>query len=108
MIVKKMEDKCYDCNVEENIVKEATNNNMEPNGFSVNDGFSAFGVHSDTYSYLDMSSDELSAKGNGGSRQLYNYADLNQTEVISTPEETYKPDKIDETSVAEYEKNRSL
>ena len=44
-------------------------------------------VTSDQYSFLDMDSDSLSAKGNGGVRQMHNYVDLNYSDNISTPED---------------------
>jgi hypothetical protein len=44
-------------------------------------------VSSDQYSFLDMDSDSLSAKGNGGLRQMHNYVDLNYNDKISTPED---------------------
>lgn len=50
----------------------------EPVHFSLGKDNSVTGVISDTYSFLDMTSDELSAKGNGGTRQLYHYATLNE------------------------------
>ena len=57
-----------------NINDERTLINQEPNPFSLNlDMANGFGVTSDNYSFLDMSADELTAKGNGGIRQLYNY-----------------------------------
>ena len=46
-------------------VKRATQNNLEPMAFSFGGG--GFGsVVSDQYSFLDMDSDALSAKGDGG------------------------------------------
>ena len=42
---------------------------------------------SDTYSYLDMSTDELSAKGNGGIRMMHGYVGLNHIDKIETPPE---------------------
>jgi hypothetical protein len=66
-------------------VKVATNNNMEPSAFAL--GNSGFGVVSDNYSFLDMNSDDLSAKGNGGIRQMHNYVDLNYNEKISTTQD---------------------
>ena len=42
---------------------------------------------SDTYSYLDMSTDELSAKGNGGTRMMHGYVGLNHIDKIETPPE---------------------
>lgn len=64
-------------------VKVATNNNLEPSAFSLgNSGFG--GVVSDNYSFLDMDPDDLSAKGNGGIRQMHSYVDLNYNDKIST------------------------
>ena len=54
---------------------------------------------SDTYSYLDQDSDELSAKGNGGVRQMHNYVSLGTMENIETPPEDYLPDKIGEVNM---------
>lgn len=64
----------------------------EPLAFSLND----FGsVVSDNYSFLDQSSDELSAKGQGGMRQMHNYVAIHQNDIIETPPDNYTPDKID-------------
>ena len=66
---------------QEQVVREATQNNMEPSAFSFGGGF----VTSDQYSFLDMDSDSLSAKGNGGTRQMHNYVDMNFMDKINTP-----------------------
>ena len=72
-----------------NIQKKRENN--EPECYSLNNfGF----IQSDKFSFLDQSSDELLAKGNGGLRQIHNYATINQSDMIETPPDTYKPDKI--------------
>lgn len=73
---------------QEQMVKQATQNNLEPMafGFSGN-GFG--GIASDQYSFLDMDSDSLSAKGNGGMRQMHNYVDLNYSDKINTPEDDH-------------------
>lgn len=55
-------------------VKQATQNNMEPMAFSLGGGNI---VSSDQYSFLDQNSDELGTTGNGGMRQMHNYVDLN-------------------------------
>lgn len=55
-------------------IKKATQNNMEPMAFSLG-GFGD--VVSDQYSFLDQDPDELRADGNGGMRQMHNYVDLN-------------------------------
>jgi hypothetical protein len=65
-------------------VKKATENNLEPMAFAFGGG--GFGsVTSDQYSFLDMDSDSLAAKGNGGSRQMHNYVDLNYVDSFNTP-----------------------
>jgi len=66
-------------------VKQATNNNLEPMAFSFDGGFN--NIVSDQYSFLDMDSDSLSAKGNGGIRQMHNYVELNYIDKINTPED---------------------
>jgi len=55
-------------------VRQATQNNMEPMAFSLNGGGD---IVSDKYSFWDQDSAELSAEGNGGMRQMHNYMDLN-------------------------------
>ena len=69
---------------QEIMVKKATQNNLEPMAFAFGGSGS---VASDQYSFLDMDSDSLSAKGNGGIRQMHNYVDLNYSDNISTPED---------------------
>jgi hypothetical protein len=58
-------------------VKQATRNNMEPMAFSLGGGGSFGDVVSDQYSFLDQEPDDLKAEGNGGMRQMHNYVDLN-------------------------------
>lgn len=62
-------------------VKQATNNNLEPMAFSFGGGYC--NITSDQYSFLDQDPDSLSAKGNGGMRQMHNYVDLNYSDTIS-------------------------
>jgi hypothetical protein len=57
-------------------VKQATQNNLEPMAFSFGGG-GGCGVASDQFSFLDMDAEDLTAKGNGGMRQMHNYVDLN-------------------------------
>ncbi len=78
---------------QEAMVKKATQNNLEPMAFTFGGSGGSFGsIASDQYSFLDMDSDSLSAKGNGGIRQMHNYVDLNYSDNISTPqdEQDYK------------------
>jgi hypothetical protein len=73
---------------QEVITRQATSNNMEPMAFSLGGGC----IASDQYSFLDMDSEELNTKGNGGMRQMHNYVPLNYSDTISTPtdEHDYK------------------
>lgn len=57
-------------------------------------------VMSDNYSFLDMSSDDLNAKGRGGMRQLHNYVTIDQTNTIYTPTDDYTPDKINDGDIS--------
>ena len=71
---------------------------MEPSAFSFGGGnFSD--IVSDQYSFLDQDEKSLSATGNGGTRQMHNYVDLNYSDNItnsSTDEQDYKANKIPE------------
>ena len=82
---------------EQNINMQATQQNGEPLAFSMGD----FGnVMSDNYSFLDQTSDEMSAKGTGGLRQTHNYVLLqNSGQIIETPPDTYTPDKVGTNSL---------
>jgi hypothetical protein len=64
----------------------------EPNPYMFK-GAGGVGVVSDEFSFLDSSVSELSAQGNGGMRQMYNYVSLDTTpETISTQLQ-FDPDK---------------
>jgi len=85
----------------------ATQNNGEPFAFaSGSDFMGGFGVASDSFSFLDQTSDELSAKGNGGLRQLYNYATIDFHDKINTPAEDYTPDKVGAVSLEQLQQKR--
>jgi hypothetical protein len=87
---------------------QATNFNGEPNSFSLGrESMGGFGVASDNYSFLDQSADELSAKGNGGMRQLYNYATLDLVDKIETPPDNYSPDKVGSVSLEQLQQKRN-
>tara|TARA_Y100000816_G_C26108450_1_gene590266 strand:+ start:2329 stop:2886 length:558 start_codon:yes stop_codon:yes gene_type:complete len=75
-------------------IEKTTDFNMEPTSFSFGDGFSSMGtgVMSDSYSFLDMNSDELGTKGQGGMRQMYNYVGLQDPGLggdIKTPKDDF-------------------
>ena len=58
-------------------LRKATENNMEPMAFSLGSGGGFSDIVSDHYSFLDQNPDDLKADGNGGMRQMHNYMDLN-------------------------------
>jgi hypothetical protein len=75
------------------LTRQATANNMEPYSFSFGLGNIGTGVSSDNFSFLDTPSESLMAEGDGGLRQMYNYASANfQNEItpINTQEESRK------------------
>jgi len=81
----------------------ATFGNEEPMAYGLNQMSSM----SDGYSYWDQSSDELSAKGGGGLRQMHNYVKIDENTSISTPPDTYEPDKVGEISVEKLQEQRN-
>ena len=88
---------------EEQYTQQATQFNLEPLAFSL----SEMGGCSDNYSYLDMTSDELSAKGNGGQRIMHSYAGINTSDQIETPPEDYESVKIGEVSLEQLQQQRN-
>jgi len=87
----------------------ATNYNGEPNAFSIGrESMGLYGVASDNYSFLDQTADELSAKGNGGMRQMYNYATIDIIDKIETPPDDYSPDKVGSVSLEQLQQQRNL
>ena len=74
---------------------QATRGNGEPIGFSMNSGMTF--IQSEKYTFFEASSDDLSAKGFGGNRPLYNYVsatDDSSQYTIHTPPDDYKPNKV--------------
>ena len=52
-------------------------------------------IVSEQFTFYNMSPDELSCKGTGGMRQMYNYVSAkDDTFVIDTPPDTYRPNKL--------------
>jgi len=78
-------------------VREATNNNMEPEPLAFSFGENGANIVSDQYSFIDQDSDELKATGNGGMRQLFNYADINSTFNSNTISHTNNTNTNDTT-----------
>jgi hypothetical protein len=86
--------------------QKATNNNGEPLAFSMSNSYGC-GVASDNYSFLDQESSELSAKGNGGLRQIHHYATINYNDCIETPPDTYSADTIGNVSMEQLQQKRN-
>lgn len=73
----------------------ATNYNGEPMSFQLGNSSGGTNIMSEQYTFYNMSPEELSAKGSGGNRQMYNYVSAGNTiNLIQTPDDTYKPDKV--------------
>lgn len=70
---------------QEATVRQVTQNNLEPMSFSLGGG--GFGIVSDQYSFLDMDADSLTAKGDGGVRQMHNYVTLEYVDKMNAVEE---------------------
>ena len=89
-------------------VNFATDLNDEPTAFSLGgDQAGCFGVASDSFSYWDQESDDLLAKGDGGLRQMYNYATVDHKVAIETPPDTWSPDKVGETAMKDMQEERN-
>lgn len=80
---------------EKTSMMHATRNQGEPESFAL--GGDNFGINSDNFCFLDISSEDLLAKGNGGMRQMHNYVTIDQGGgglAIETPPDNYEPDKV--------------
>ena len=72
-----------------NIVNDNTVPN-EPTGYFLNTSAGGTNILSEKFTSYDLSPDELSAKGNGGRRPMYNYISAQDgLNVINTPPDTY-------------------
>ena len=73
----------------------ATKFNGEPMSYQISKGNGGTNITSEQYTLYDMSPEELSSKGSGGNRQMFNYVSYdNNLQLIQTPDDTYKPDKV--------------
>jgi hypothetical protein len=75
--------------------ERATNYNGEPMAFPIMQSSGGTNIISEQYTMYNMTPDELSAKGKGGNRQMYNYVSAGEDiKFIETPADTYRPDKL--------------
>jgi len=73
----------------------ATNYNGEPISYSLGGSSGGSNIMSEQYTYYNMTPDELSAKGKGNNRQMYNYVSASDDiKLINTPPDNYRPDKL--------------
>lgn len=82
---------------------QATRNNMEPLAFSLYEMGTSM---SDNYSYLDQSNESMSAKGDGGLRQMHSFVTLDFNQKIHTPPEDYEPDKVGNVDLSKLQEQR--
>lgn len=67
----------------------------EPLGISLNYAAGNSNITSEKYTSYGMTPEELSAKGTGATRQMYNYVPATHNGMfINTPQDTYRPDKV--------------
>ena len=87
---------------------QATEGNGEPSAFmfSGNGSGASLGVNSDRYSFLDQDPESMLAKGDGGLRQMYNYATPDTITSISTPPDNYTPDKVEPNQLEKFQQSR--
>ena len=75
--------------------ERATNNNGEPMAFPILSSSGGTNIVSEQFTMYNMTPDELSAKGRGGNRQMYNYVSAgDDIKFIETPADNYRPDKL--------------
>lgn len=85
--------------INETIQDERNNISLEPNPYCLEkETNGSYGVSSDNFSFYDSTHDDLSASGNGGTRQMYNYASIEGGHKIGqpiyTPQDEGKEQKI--------------
>jgi len=86
-LISGMEIKQYLASKIKQTVAVATQHQMEPSAFSFSSGGMS-SIMSDSYSYLDMTASDLSAEGEGGTRQLHNYVAVDDMASITSSSES--------------------
>jgi len=75
--------------------EQATHFQGEPAGFHLGVSSGGSNIMSEKYTDYNMSPDELSAKGKGQLRKMYNYVSAaDDIQFINTPADSYRPDKL--------------
>lgn len=89
----------------------ATQNNGEPIGYILSASNGGSNIISENYTSYHMTPEELSAKGKGNSREIYNYVNATHGNMkIMTPEDNYKSNKIraDDVSLDDLQRKREM
>jgi hypothetical protein len=63
-------------------------------------------VVSDNFSFLSQTPDEMAAKGDGGTKQMYFYSGIEEGGSIETPPEDYIPNKIGDNDYQKFQEQR--
>ena len=92
--------------IEEERNSIANRGNGEPSCYAFGDS-GLCGVASDQYSYLDQDATSMSAKGDGGLRQMHSYATINMRDNIDTPVDNYTPDKVGSVDMEQLNQSRN-
>ena len=78
-----------------NVNASQIKNTGEPSAFYLGKSSGGSNIMSEQYTMYNLTPDELSAKGVGGKRQLYNYVPADDNiQFINTPEDNYQADKV--------------
>lgn len=82
---------------------------VEPIGTSLMASNQGMNIMSEQYTFYNLTPEELSAKGTGGRRPMYNYVMATQDiNTINTPPETYAADKIsNDTTIDKIQEKRN-
>jgi hypothetical protein len=88
--------------------RRASTYSGEPVGTSLMHSNGGMNIVSEPYTFFSLTPEELSAKGTGGRRQMYNYVEASQDIIsIPTPPDTYHADKVDkDTTVGVLQQQR--
>lgn len=85
----------------------AVQGNGEPQAFFIGNTNSK-DIHSEKYTFYNASPEDLSTKGLGGNRPLYNYIPANgESQTINTPPETYKSEKMPDVTIDSIQEKRN-
>jgi hypothetical protein len=78
-----------------NVMTSKQSVQIEPSGYFLGTSAGGTNIISEKFTSYSMTPDELSAKGNGNARQMYNYISVkDDMHLINTPPDNYRPDKV--------------